>query len=141
MLEQAIDAFDRAEYDDAIYYADLTLRKDPRNDQAAELRDAAFRSGREQVRSEYVEAKREQFARWKEQLESYRVPWNDPVTLPDPDDWAHLDTERSSFVLSQFQGCLPHEAEQEFLRRVFFDERGTVEWLEAGWTLPTVATG
>ncbi len=111
MLAQAIDAFEGGDYDDAIYYADLALRKDPRNERAAELRDAAFRAGREQVRADYVERKREQFARWKEQLDSYRIPWSDPITLPDPDRWAEItEIRRSRRGIALEQSVDPGEA-------------------------------
>jgi tetratricopeptide (TPR) repeat protein len=88
MLAQAIDAFDATNYEDAIYYADQALRKDPRNQQAEELREAAFKAGMDKTRSDYVENKREQFKRWKEELESYKIPWTQTITLPDVDKWA-----------------------------------------------------
>jgi len=95
MLSQAIDAFDRGEYEDAMYYADQALRKDPRNRKAEELRESAFKAGQKQTRVEYVAQKREQFKRWKEELESYKILWNDTITLPDPDDWAEMTALRS----------------------------------------------
>ncbi len=48
-LEQAVAAFDRADYDEAESLAKQVLEKDPRNDKAEELRDAAFRAGRTAV--------------------------------------------------------------------------------------------
>lgn len=95
MLTQAIDAFDRGEYEDAMYYADQALRKDPRNRQAEELRESAFKAGQKQTRIEYVSAKREQFKRWKEEIESYKILWNDTITLPDPDEWADMTARRA----------------------------------------------
>ena len=95
MLTQAIDAFNKGAYEDAIYYADQALRKDPRNQQAEELRESAFKAGLKQTRVEYVAAKREQFKRWKEDIESYKILWNDTITLPDPDEWAAMTERRS----------------------------------------------
>jgi len=90
MMSEAIDAFDRASYEDAIYYAQQVLRKDPRNQRAEELRESAFKAGLDQTRKDYVERKREQFLRWKEEIESYKILWTDTITLPDADDWAAM---------------------------------------------------
>jgi len=90
MMEQAINSFDSADYDDAMYFADQILRKEPRNAKAEELRTAAFKAGRKQVKADYVERKREQFAVWKERMMEARVPWNRPVTLPDQDYWGEI---------------------------------------------------
>jgi len=95
MLQQGIAAFDKGDYDDAIYYADQTLRKDPRNTWASDLRDSAFKAGRDQVRADYVKTKREQFARWREQMDEKRIPWTGVVTLPNPDDWNELTEIRA----------------------------------------------
>ena len=95
MLEQAIAAFNKGDYEDAIYYADQTLRKDPRNAWASDLRGSAFKAGRQQVRADYVKGKREQFARWREQMDEKRIPWTQIVTLPNPDEWNELTQLRA----------------------------------------------
>ncbi|MDP6385328.1 MAG: hypothetical protein QGI93_03955, partial [Planctomycetota bacterium] len=46
MITQAIDAFDRADYDTAMDFTDQALRRSPRDQQAVAIRDAAFRAGR-----------------------------------------------------------------------------------------------
>ena len=96
MVEQAIESFERGDYEDAIHYADQALRKDPRNQQAEELRESAFKAGLKATRVGYVAAKREQFKRWKEQIESYKVLWSDTITLPDPEEWAEMTARRAS---------------------------------------------
>lgn len=96
MVSQAIAAFDRAAYEDAILFADQALYEDPRNEQATEIRDAAFRAGRKQVREDYVLAKREQFKRWHEELDEMRVPETGVYTLPDPDFWDEITERRAS---------------------------------------------
>jgi tetratricopeptide (TPR) repeat protein len=95
MLDQGISAFESGDYDDAIYFADQTLRNDPRNAWAKDLRESAFKAGRERVRADYVIAKREQFARWREQMDEKRIPWTGIVTLPDSDDWKDLTEKRA----------------------------------------------
>lgn len=96
MLEQAIEAFDQENFDDAMYFADEALRKDPRNDQAQDIRTSAFKAGRKQVRASYVERKREQYAVWRERMDAARIPWDEVITLPDPDRWAEITRLRGS---------------------------------------------
>jgi tetratricopeptide (TPR) repeat protein len=95
MISQAIDSFDRGQYDAAMEYADRALRRDPRNDQAANIRQSSFRAGREKVRDDYIEAKREEFAKWREHLDELLVPWTNVLTLPDPDHWRRISTLRT----------------------------------------------
>ena len=96
ILDQAIDAFDEGDFDDSLELADEALRKDPRNEQAEELRDAAFRAGRDKVRADYIQEKREEFALWREHLQELEIPWTDVITYPDRDEWRALSEERRS---------------------------------------------
>ncbi|MEO2161013.1 MAG: hypothetical protein ABGY29_00670, partial [bacterium] len=96
MITQAIDAFGRADYDTAMDFTDQALRRSPRHQQAVAIRDAAFRAGREKVRTDYIVDKREEFSRWREHLQELQIPWTDVITLPDPDDWRALTELRAS---------------------------------------------
>jgi tetratricopeptide (TPR) repeat protein len=103
MIDQAIAAFAVNDFESSIEFADEALYEDPRNEKAREIRDAAFRAGRQQVRDDYVLAKREQFKRWREELDEMRVPYTDVYTLPDRDDWKEITerrAERRGFDLS-----------------------------------------
>lgn len=95
LLEEAIAAFDAQAYDQAMELADRALREDPRNEQALEIRDTAFRAGREKVRSDYVMQKRERFQRWKQSIQGMRIPNTEIVTLPDEDAWKALTALRA----------------------------------------------
>ena len=95
MIAQAIDAFERADYDKAMDFTDQALRRSPRDQQAVAIRDAAFRAGREKVRADYIVDKREEFARWREHLQELQVPWTDVITLPDPDVWRAMTELRA----------------------------------------------
>ena len=95
LVSQGTDAFDKGEYDQAMEYADLALERDARNEMAEELRQAAFRAGREKVRESYIVEKREEFARWREHLDELRVPWETVLTLPNREDWRRLTEIRS----------------------------------------------
>jgi type II secretory pathway component GspD/PulD (secretin) len=90
MLDQAITAFNSAEYRAAQDFADQVLDIAPRNEQALAVRDAAFRASREKVRREYIEDKREEFAKWQEHLRELEIPWTDVITLPDKDNWRRI---------------------------------------------------
>ena len=91
-----IDAFHAGRYDATIEYCDRALDRDPRNDQAAEIRDAAFRAGREKVRADYITDKREEFAKWREHLDELVIPWTDVITLPEAEHWRKISEIRGS---------------------------------------------
>ncbi len=48
--------------------------------------------------------------------------------LPESDKWADIDATKRGAVLSAFQGGLPHEAEQAFLRESLLDTVGAGGW-------------
>jgi tetratricopeptide (TPR) repeat protein len=95
IMMRAIDSFEAADYNDAEELAKEVLRKEPRNSQAEELRDASFRASRAKARTEYIDAKREEFARWREHMAELEVPWNQVITLPDRDDWRRITQNRA----------------------------------------------
>lgn len=87
ILLNAMSAFDEGRYRDAEEYAQLAMQKQPKNEQADEIRTAAFRAGRNQVQDNYLKEKKEQFTRWRSELEEMRIPNPRIVTLPDSDVW------------------------------------------------------
>ncbi len=95
MLDSAIEAFDKRDFKGAVEACDQALYLDPRNDRAMEIRDAAHRAGRENVRKEYIEQKREQFLRWREELDKLRIPESETYTLADQDFWRDITEKRS----------------------------------------------
>lgn len=96
LLSQAITAFRAQDYDEAMDLADRVLRLDPRNERALDLRDTAFRKGRDLVRKEFLDHKLEQYQRWKEDLDELRIPYQGVVTLPDEDYWREITARRAS---------------------------------------------
>ena len=62
-------AFEEGRYRDAEESARLALSKQPKNDQAEEIRTAAFRADRQQVQADYIVKKSEQFKKYREELE------------------------------------------------------------------------
>ncbi|MFN0009000.1 MAG: hypothetical protein ACKVXR_13950 [Planctomycetota bacterium] len=103
-LERAIAAFRAGDYDEAETIAKAALEKDPRNSQAVEVRDAAFRAGRTKVREEYVRQKNEQFRRWQESIKEMQIPYIQVITPPDAERWheiTELRSKRRGLDLSQ----------------------------------------
>ncbi|MCB9910566.1 MAG: hypothetical protein H6829_09915 [Planctomycetes bacterium] len=94
MVLNAIDAFEARKYEEAISHADDALRSAPRNEQALEIREAAFRASRQQANRRYVEERREAFAQWKLHLQSLQILTTKPVTFPDVGVWRDLTDRR-----------------------------------------------
>ncbi len=87
IVSQASLAFEEGRYDKAKSLADRALALNARHEQAQDIRDAAYRAGREKVRVEYIEAKREEFRVWRESLDQMRIPNTDILTLPSASEW------------------------------------------------------
>ncbi|MCP5020444.1 MAG: hypothetical protein GY930_01600 [bacterium] len=117
MIVDAIEAFDARDYESAISYADLALRRAPRNERALEIKSAAFQAGRKQLNRRYIEERRDEFARWKQYLRELEIPRTDIVTLPDVDDWREM-TERRKGRRGQDLARSVDPAEQELRERM-----------------------
>jgi type II secretory pathway component GspD/PulD (secretin) len=75
--------------------ADRVLRLDPRNERALDLRDTAFRKGRDLVQETFLREKLTQYQRWKEDLDELRIPYQGVITLPDEDYWRGITALRA----------------------------------------------
>ena len=95
LITQSIESFKAQDYEQAIEYADRALRLDPRNEKAQDLRDTAFRKGRELVQDEYLRQKLEQYDRWQEDMDELKIPYQGVITLPDEDFWRQITDTRS----------------------------------------------
>ena len=95
LLDEAISSFRAQRYDDAIDSAERVLRLDPRNERALEIKDTAFRAERELVAREQLVNKREQYARWQEEMDRLRITNQDVLTLPDEDYWRDITEKRA----------------------------------------------
>lgn len=96
MLGQAIAAFRAQNYDKAIDYAERVLRLEPRNNKAQDIRDTAFRKGRDKVQRDFLAKKREEYKRWAEEIADMRIPYNEVITLPDEEQWNHITELRAA---------------------------------------------
>jgi general secretion pathway protein D len=95
LLDQAISAFRSQKYDDCIEMSDRVLRLDPRNERAQDLRDTAFRSGRELVQENFLREKLVQYQRWQEEMDELKIPYQGVYTLPDEDRWNAISALRA----------------------------------------------
>ncbi|MEZ6017953.1 MAG: hypothetical protein R3F49_22805 [Planctomycetota bacterium] len=95
IVSQATLAFEAGRYDAAKKLADKALALNARHEQAQDIRDAAHRAGREKVRADYIEAKREEYRVWRESLEQMRIPNTDVLTLPNAETWQEKSALRS----------------------------------------------
>jgi general secretion pathway protein D len=95
LLDQAITAFRQQDYEESIALADRVLRLDPRNEQALDLRDTAFRKERELVQDSFLREKLEQYRRWQEDLDELKIPYQGVITLPDEDYWRAITARRA----------------------------------------------
>lgn len=96
LLDQAITAFKSQKYDEAIELADRVLRLDPRNERAQDLRDTAFRSGRELVQENFLREKLSQYQRWQEDMDELKIPYQGVYTLPDEEHWRAITARRAA---------------------------------------------
>ncbi len=94
ILDNGFEAFNLERYDEAERLASEALRLAPDDEQALDLRDAAFRAGHKQASNEYIRNRREQYKRWQESLDEMRIPFNNIITLPDEDFWLEITDKR-----------------------------------------------
>lgn len=90
MVEQAIESFEAGDYDGAMKFADEALAEDPSNEKAADVRDTAFRAGRQRANANYLRQKKELFQTWREEMEELRVTYTDIITPPDEEHWQRI---------------------------------------------------
>ena len=96
LLSQSITAFQAQDYDECIELCDRVLRLDPRNERAMDLRDTAFRKGRDLVHENFLREKLVQYQRWQEDLDELRIPYQGVITLPDEDYWRNITAIRGA---------------------------------------------
>jgi len=96
LIQDAIAAFDFADYKTAMAKADMALKNSPRNAQAQDIRDASFRASRELASEEYLRTKKEKYDAWNEHMLEISIPENDVFTPPSEDEWQRITDIRSN---------------------------------------------
>ncbi len=94
LLINAANAFDRAEYDTAKEMAEAVLEIDQHNTKGLAIMEAARDAAREHADRLFVQRRREEFNRWRNEMERVRIPHTDIFTDPDKAHWARISRLR-----------------------------------------------
>jgi len=94
LLIAATTAFDRGEYETAQELADAVLAENQHNTQALAITDAARDAAREYADKMFIQKRREEFNRWRNDMEKVRIPHTDIFTAPDKAHWDRISKLR-----------------------------------------------
>ncbi len=94
MLVEAIESFQRQDFDNAELLARKVLAKDPRISKARELLDVCERARHAAWRASFFEQRREEYTRWLEQVRETQVPYTELLQMMDADRWEELGRKR-----------------------------------------------
>ncbi|MBM3984154.1 MAG: hypothetical protein FJ296_00455 [Planctomycetes bacterium] len=90
MLDTAWQRFMANDFDGAAELARAVLEEDRGNSYAQELLDATRDASRSAASERFQRDRVESYARWRESMESVRIPYNDVLTGPDKEHWAEI---------------------------------------------------
>jgi type II secretory pathway component GspD/PulD (secretin) len=96
LLDDSIAAYNRNDFADAERLSNEVLKQDPHNDRARRLNVAAVEAQRTSANEDAVEKRKEEFRRWKQEIEETRIPYADIHIGPNPDDWRKLTEKRNA---------------------------------------------
>ncbi len=95
LIIAATTAFDRGEYDSASQLAQGILDLDQHNVQGKAILEASRDASREYADRLFVQRRREEFNRWRNNMERVRIPHTDIFTEPSKEHWAEITRLRS----------------------------------------------
>jgi type II secretory pathway component GspD/PulD (secretin) len=93
LLIAATRNFDRGDYEGAEELARAVLDSDQHNSQALAILEAAQESAREYADRVFIQRRREEFNRWRNEMERIRIPHTDILTV-DKKRWADVTRTR-----------------------------------------------
>jgi general secretion pathway protein D len=96
LLEDGIAAFNRNEFDEAERFATQVLEEDPNNPRAKELRASAIEYARSRYNEAALAKRKEEFRRWKQDIEESRIPYAPILNPASKDEWRRISDLRSS---------------------------------------------
>lgn len=96
LISDAHAAFKMGDYDLAQEKAEMALKNSPRNSDAMDVRDAAFRAAHEQATEDYLRRKREKYAAWELAMKERMVPISADFVAPDEDYWKDITERRAN---------------------------------------------
>ncbi|MBI4879621.1 MAG: hypothetical protein HY812_08190 [Planctomycetes bacterium] len=95
IIEDAIAAYERNDFVEAQKLCDEVLKRDPKNDRGRRLKAAAVAADRDSFNKHAIDTRKEEFRRWKQEIEETRIPYADILTGPDPDFWRDISDKRT----------------------------------------------
>jgi Flp pilus assembly secretin CpaC/tetratricopeptide (TPR) repeat protein len=98
LLDSANYKYERGDYEGAIQTCDEVLRDEPTNRTAQDLRREANDSRRAVRTADFQKHRKDQFLRFKAEIEELRIPYSDGLTPPDPDYWAKVSQRTATGV-------------------------------------------
>ncbi|GJM22281.1 MAG: hypothetical protein DHS20C15_21960 [Planctomycetota bacterium] len=125
MLIAATRAFDSSDYEGAEGLALAVLDLDHHNHQAAAILDAAQDAEREYADRIFVQRRREEFNRWRNEMERVRIPNADIFTPPSSAHWSEINRLRNNDASLGLTGASPEEIE---LRALLDETRMDVDF-------------
>lgn len=117
LLDDAIAAYNRNDFADAERLSNEVLKQDPHSDRARRLNAAAVEAQRTSANEEAVAKRKEEFRRWKQEIEETRIPYADIHTGPDAETWREISAKRSNTSLLAL-GELESPQDKELRQRV-----------------------
>ena len=120
LLMAATNAFDRADYEMAEELAQGVLDIDQHDIQAQQILDASQDAAREYADRIFIQKRREEFNRWRNEMERVRIPTADTFIDPDSDYWAEISAKRGS---QRSLGLAAPDPERVALEKLLEDTR------------------
>lgn len=127
LLVSATEAFDQADYESAESLAQAVLIIDQHNAQALQIEAAAQDAAREYADRIFIQKRREEFNRWRNEMERVRIPSSEIFTDPDARHWAEISALRAS---NQSLGLPAPDADTERINALLDETRMTAEFEE-----------
>lgn len=111
LLIGATRAFDSSDYEGAEALSLAVLEVDKHNHQAAAILDAARDAEREYADRIFVQRRREEFNRWRNEMERVRIPNSEIFTPPTKPHWDKINDLRSNEAALGLAGVSEEEIE------------------------------
>jgi hypothetical protein len=125
LIIAATSSFDNGEYEEAQEMAQSVLDIDQHNTQALAIVEASRDAAREYADRLFVQRRREEFNRWRNEMERVRIPTTDIFTAPDMEHWAKITRLRGSH---ESLGLAGYDPERAALLQRMEDTRMDVEF-------------
>jgi general secretion pathway protein D len=127
MLDAGYERFMANDFEGAAELAQAVLDADRDDPFARELADAARDAQRQTRNRRFLEQRREEMMRWRERMESVRIPYAQILSEPDAEHWAEISRKRTS---SRALGLTADDPEVAALRARLAETRMDADFQE-----------